>query len=80
MFGAAIDAGYTWLAVIGILNSVLALAVYLRIIVVMYQQPTNEETSAVLSKNLLLSMVWGGMAAVSLLAGLGAQIFLGVMW
>lgn len=39
LFGAAIDAGYTWLAVVGILNSVLSLAVYLRIIVPMYQAP-----------------------------------------
>jgi proton-translocating NADH-quinone oxidoreductase chain N len=37
LFGAAIDAGYIWLAVIAILNSVLSLAVYLRIIVPMYQ-------------------------------------------
>lgn len=37
LFGAAIDAGYAWLAVVAILNSVLSLAVYLRIIVRMYQ-------------------------------------------
>lgn len=37
LFGAAIDAGYTWLAVVGILNTVLSLAVYLRVIVPMYQ-------------------------------------------
>ena len=37
LFGAAIGAGYTWLAVVGVLNSVLSLAVYLRVIVPMYQ-------------------------------------------
>jgi NADH-quinone oxidoreductase subunit N len=37
LFGAAIDAGYLWLAIVGILNSVLALGVYLRIVVPMYQ-------------------------------------------
>jgi NADH-quinone oxidoreductase subunit N len=37
LFGAAIDAGLTWLAVVAILNSVLSLAVYLRIIVPMYR-------------------------------------------
>jgi proton-translocating NADH-quinone oxidoreductase chain N len=37
LFGAAIDAGYTWLAVVAILNSVLSLGVYLRLIVPMYQ-------------------------------------------
>jgi proton-translocating NADH-quinone oxidoreductase chain N len=36
LFGAAIEAGYLWLAVIGILNSVLGLGVYLRIVVPMY--------------------------------------------
>ncbi len=39
LFGAAIDAGYTWLAVVAILNSVLSLGVYLRLIVPMYQEP-----------------------------------------
>lgn len=37
LFGAAVDAGYAWLAVIAVVNSVLSLAVYLRVIVPMYQ-------------------------------------------
>ncbi len=37
LFDAAIEVGFTWLAVIAILNSVLSLAVYLRIVVPMYQ-------------------------------------------
>lgn len=37
LFAAAIDAGYLWLVVIGILNSVLGLGVYLRLIVAMYR-------------------------------------------
>ena len=36
LFGAAVEAGFLWLAVIAILNSVLALGVYLRIMVPMY--------------------------------------------
>src|SRR5712691_11205195 len=39
LFGAGIDAGYTRLAVVAILNSVLSLGVYLRLIVPMYQEP-----------------------------------------
>ncbi len=39
LFGAAMDAGFIWLAVIAILNSVLSLAVYLRVVIPMYQQP-----------------------------------------
>jgi NADH-quinone oxidoreductase subunit N len=41
LFGAAIDAGYAWLAVVAILNSVLSLGVYLRLIVPMYQEPPD---------------------------------------
>ncbi|AVR46548.1 oxidoreductase [Christiangramia fulva] len=36
LFGSAMDAGYTWLAVAAILNSVISLAVYLRIIFPMF--------------------------------------------
>lgn len=38
LFAAAIDVQLTWLAVVAIINSVLSLAVYLRIIVPMYQK------------------------------------------
>lgn len=40
LFGAALDAGFTVLAVIAIANSVLSLAVYLRIVVPMYRRAT----------------------------------------
>ena len=36
LFGAAIDAGYVWLAVIGVLNSAISLYYYVRIVVFMY--------------------------------------------
>lgn len=38
LFAAAIDVQYTWLAVAAIINSVLSLAVYLRLVVPMYSQ------------------------------------------
>ena len=38
LFGAAVRAGYIWLAVIGVLNSAVAAYYYLRIIVVMYMR------------------------------------------
>ncbi|MFV2035105.1 MAG: NADH-quinone oxidoreductase subunit N [Halocynthiibacter sp.] len=78
LFGAAIEAGYLWLAVIGILNSVLALAVYLRIIVPMYQPRPDDAAAPVTSP--LLGMVWILTAAITLAAGAGAQIVLGGMW
>ena len=36
LFSAAIDAGYVWLAVIGVLNSAISLYYYIRIVVFMY--------------------------------------------
>jgi NADH-quinone oxidoreductase subunit N len=38
LFGAAVRAGYVWLAVIGVLNSALAAYYYLRLIVAMYMR------------------------------------------
>ncbi len=46
LFGAAIDSGYAWLAVVAILNSVLSLGVYLRMIVPMYRQPKAAPAAA----------------------------------
>jgi NADH-quinone oxidoreductase subunit N len=39
LFGAAIDAGYIWLAVIGVLNSALSLYYYVRVVVFMWIAP-----------------------------------------
>jgi NADH-quinone oxidoreductase subunit N len=39
LFGAAIDAGYVWLAVIAVLNSAISLYYYIRIVVFMYIKP-----------------------------------------
>jgi NADH-quinone oxidoreductase subunit N len=36
LFGAAIEAGYIWLAVIGVLNSALSLYYYVRVVVFMW--------------------------------------------
>ena len=38
LFGAAIDAGYVWLAVIGVINSAISLYYYLRVVVFMYMK------------------------------------------
>ncbi len=69
LFGAVIDAGYTWLAVAGILNSVLSLAVYLRIIVPMYQ-PAQGITRA----GRPVVVVWGIALACTVGIGLAAQM------
>ena len=72
LFGVAIDAGYTWLAVIGILNSVLSLAVYLRIIVPMYQP-----VRATVDTARPATIVWVTAAILTVGIGLGAQVISG---
>lgn len=42
VFGAAINEGYTWLAVIGVLTSAIAAFFYLRVLVVMYMQEPDD--------------------------------------
>jgi NADH-quinone oxidoreductase subunit N len=41
VFSAAVKAGYTWLAIIGVLTSVISVFFYLRIIVMMYMTATD---------------------------------------
>ena len=46
VFAAAIKAGYTWLAIIGVLTSVVSVFFYLRVIVMMYMTPADAEPRA----------------------------------
>jgi NADH-quinone oxidoreductase subunit N len=41
VFTAAVKAGYVWLAIIGVLTSVVSVSFYLRIVVMMYMTPTD---------------------------------------
>ena len=41
LFGAAIESGYVWLAVIGVLNSAISLYYYIRIVVFMWIKEEN---------------------------------------
>ena len=72
LFGAAIDAGFTWLAVVGILNSVVSLAVYLRIIVPMYGPPKETPASSA-----PVAAVWMAASVLTVGIGLAAQVILG---
>ncbi|HSL09863.1 MAG TPA: NADH-quinone oxidoreductase subunit N [Actinomycetota bacterium] len=49
VFGAAIDGGYWWLSLIGVLASVAAAYFYLRVIVLMYMQDDDDVTDAVVT-------------------------------
>jgi NADH-quinone oxidoreductase subunit N len=42
VFSAAIKAGYVWLAILGVLTSVVAVFFYLRIVVMMYMTPGDQ--------------------------------------
>jgi NADH-quinone oxidoreductase subunit N len=42
VFNAAVKAGYTWLAIIGLLTSVVSVFFYLRVIVMMYMTPSDD--------------------------------------
>ncbi len=83
LFAAAMDAGFTWLVVIAIINSVLSLAVYLRIVMPMYQQPTADKPSKSEEKQdnvislYLVKPVWLVGLIFTVLIGLAAQILLG---
>ncbi len=68
LFGAALNAGFAWLAVIAILNSVLSLAVYLRIVVAMYK-PGQEVGSA----GTLSVVVWVVALFCTVAVGVAAQ-------
>ena len=72
IFAAAIDAQFTWLAVVGIVNSVLSLAVYLRIIVPMYRQGEAAPNAT----EYWLSMVAITALSGTVIIGLAAQFFL----
>lgn len=76
LFGAAISAGYLWLAIIAILNSVLALAVYLRIIVAMYQ-PRPDTAAAPAPAHPLIVVVVTATALITGVMGLLAGILPG---
>lgn len=71
LFGAAMDAGFTGLVVVAIINSALSLAVYLRVIAPMYRRGTVRR-----SAHPLTWPVWGSAAAATLVLGLAAQLLL----
>ncbi len=72
LFGAAMDSGFVWLAVAAILNSVLSLAVYLRMVVPMYQQPKGAPGPVAAA-----TAVWAISLVATVAVGLGAQLLLG---
>jgi NADH-quinone oxidoreductase subunit N len=66
LFGAAIDAGYVWLAVIGVLNSAVSLYYYIRVVVFMYLKPETTGSEPSLSPALAVAIAVAVVATVAL--------------
>src|SRR5918999_2358634 len=71
VFGAAIEAGYAWLAVVGVLASAIAAFFYLRVMVVMYMQESESTEQAT-----GLGTLATGVIAIAAIA----TIIFGLLW
>ena len=72
LFAASIEAGYSWLAVLGAVNTVVSIAYYVRVIGPMYFDDLPGPVP-VLSRTAGLAVVVTGTVVV--LAGIGAEPF-----
>jgi NADH-quinone oxidoreductase subunit N len=64
LFGAAIDSGYVWLAVIGVINSAISLYYYIRLVVFMYLKRETMGSEPTASPSLTFAL---GVAVVATL-------------
>jgi NADH-quinone oxidoreductase subunit N len=67
LFSAAIESGYIWLAVIGVLNSAISLYYYLRIVVFMYLKKETSGSEPVADGS--LALILGVAVAATLVLG-----------
>jgi len=56
LFSAAIESGYVWLAVIGVLNSAISLYYYVRIVVFMYLKKETTGSQPVMNPALAVTL------------------------
>lgn len=76
LFSSVISGGYVWLAVVGILNSILSVYYYLRLVVVMYmKEPKNDWSAAeglqparIAGILCAVVVIWAGVGATNLLS------------
>jgi len=66
LFSAAIEAGYVWLAVIGVLNSAISLYYYVRVVVFMYLKKETAGSEPVFSPSLALAVAAALVATIVL--------------
>jgi NADH-quinone oxidoreductase subunit N len=72
LFGAAIESGYVWLALIGVLNSAVSLYYYIRIVVFMYLKPQVEGSEPTTSPALAVAL--GLTVLATLVLGMYPQL------
>jgi NADH-quinone oxidoreductase subunit N len=81
VFTGAVEAGYTWLAIAGVLMSLVSAYYYLRLVVVMYFNDGGEGQAVTLRVPALAALVIAALALVALgvfpsfLLGLTARCF-----
>jgi len=74
LFAAAVNAGYTWLAVVGVLMSVVSAYYYLRVVVAMYmREPLGDDNWAPIAAESRLAL------AISVVIVLGLGVFPGAV-
>lgn len=66
LFLAAINAGMTWLAIIGVISSIIASYFYLRVIVLMYFRESVHDESVIIAKENNISYIAIGLASIAL--------------
>lgn len=71
VFAAAIDAGATWLVIVGVVASAIAAFFYVRVIVVMFFSQPNENTASV--------VIPSAFTTVALAAGVAVTVILGIV-
>jgi len=77
LFGAAVDAGYTWLAVLAVINTVVSLAYYLRVLAPAYWQTAPSTNPVPVLGRTAAAATWAAVVAVVAL-GIGAESVIGV--
>ncbi|MEQ4303759.1 NADH-quinone oxidoreductase subunit NuoN [Plantactinospora sp. B6F1] len=70
VFGAALDAGQTWLVIVGVVTSMILAFPYLRVVVMLWLSEPGESTPTV--------SLPGGLTAAALMIGAVATLVLGV--
>ena len=74
VFAAAINSGWTWLAVVGAVNTAISIFYYIRIVVVMAIQEAPDDTEIVQSMSLTATLVVA--TVMTILVGMWASPFL----